>query len=219
MTPDLPKLRELCEAASDAPWTVEHFDDCSRIYRGNALHGRAIAILPYEHNPRDEEDARFIAASRTALPAALDEIERLAARQSELLALVASISQTVPLESLAQRGALLAEVGTLRAQVEQLRRDHAFEAKRGDMYKAARNAAMTTMFDKSDAVDALTKRLAAAEQERDELRALSNARLAAIGTLNQDRELLKERVAALEAVLAEVQHQRDVLATPSAKEF
>lgn len=56
------------------------------------------------------------------------ENERLRIRRDELLALVANISQTVPLESevseaLNQRGALLAEVGTLRNQLATAERE------------------------------------------------------------------------------------------------
>jgi hypothetical protein len=54
-----------------------------------------------------------------------EQIAKLEARRDELLATIAKISQTVPLESevaeaLNQRGALLAEIGTLRAQIESL---------------------------------------------------------------------------------------------------
>jgi hypothetical protein len=53
------------------------------------------------------------------------EIQALEKRRDELLEMVAKLSQTVPLESevaeaLNQRGALLAEVGTLKARVAEL---------------------------------------------------------------------------------------------------
>jgi hypothetical protein len=53
------------------------------------------------------------------------EIETLTKRRDELLEMVAKLSQTVPLESevaeaLNQRGALLAEVGTLKARIVEL---------------------------------------------------------------------------------------------------
>lgn len=56
---------------------------------------------------------------------ARDEVNKLRTRQQELLSLVANISQSTPLDSevseaLAQRGALLSEVGTLRARVTEL---------------------------------------------------------------------------------------------------
>jgi hypothetical protein len=54
-----------------------------------------------------------------------ESIDNLTKRRDELLALVANLSQTVPLESevaeaLNQRGALLAEVGSLKARVVEL---------------------------------------------------------------------------------------------------
>lgn len=63
--------------------------------------------------------------------AALSHMERerdaLTARRDELLATIARISQTVPLESevaeaLNQRGAMLAEIGTLRAERDEWKR-------------------------------------------------------------------------------------------------
>lgn len=64
--------------------------------------------------------------SRSALAECLDEIDRLEARQQEHLALIQRLSQEVPLQSevseaLAQRGRLLAEIGTLRSQLAEAR--------------------------------------------------------------------------------------------------
>lgn len=71
--------------------------------------------------------------------------DRLQKRQDELLALVAKLSQTVPLESeveeaLNQRGALLAEIGTLRAEVQELKdeRDDAEEGARRNLVGMAK---------------------------------------------------------------------------------
>lgn len=57
---------------------------------------------------------------------ARQEVERLTARQQELLATIVRISQETPLveevkEALEQRGKLLAEIGTLKAMVAELR--------------------------------------------------------------------------------------------------
>lgn len=69
----------------------------------------------------ERDSARMLARVRG------EERDRLATRRDELLALVASISQSTPLDeevkgALNQRGALLAEVGTLRARVADLER-------------------------------------------------------------------------------------------------
>lgn len=59
----------------------------------------------------------------------LRRIGELEQRREELLALVAKLSQTVPLEpevaeSLNQRGTLLAEIGTLRSRIRELESTH-----------------------------------------------------------------------------------------------
>lgn len=81
------------------------------------------------------------------------EVLRLRARQNDHLAMIRAMSQTVPLEgevadALEQRGALLAEVGTLRARVAELEketvdsatervRDHAeYKARRNEQFEA-----------------------------------------------------------------------------------
>lgn len=77
---------------------------------------------------RVAEDVRD--AARVECNRYLEEKRHLEQRRDELLALVARLSQTVPLESevaqaLEQRGALLAEIGTLRAAVVQARHEAA----------------------------------------------------------------------------------------------
>ena len=81
---ELSKLRALTDSATPGPWSAMPFDDCSRVYSGEPLKGRLVVISPYEYNPRDEEDAAFIAAARTAVPALIGEVERLRADLSRL---------------------------------------------------------------------------------------------------------------------------------------
>jgi uncharacterized coiled-coil DUF342 family protein len=69
-----------------------------------------------------------VAARDAALDACAARIAKLLARRDALLATVARISQETPLpdevrNALEQRGALLAEVGTLRAEVTAVRRE------------------------------------------------------------------------------------------------
>ncbi len=74
MTPaEIARLRALCEKATPGPWTRGAGDHWSRQIR--AANGTDIAWIG--GIPLPEPDAAFIAEARTALPAALDEIERL----------------------------------------------------------------------------------------------------------------------------------------------
>jgi len=81
------------------------------------------AVLPVaEHIQVLERD---LAWTRGEWSAAGEEIAKLEKRRDELLQMVANLSQSVPLDSevseaLNQRGALVAEVGTLRARVTEL---------------------------------------------------------------------------------------------------
>ncbi len=66
------------------------------------------------------------AVERNALAQAHVELDRLGARRDELLATIVKLSQIVPFESeiaaaIEQRGALLAEIGTLRSAMRQIR--------------------------------------------------------------------------------------------------
>ncbi len=78
-----------------------------------------------EWSAAGDEIAKLTAHNEQMAEAYAAETGKLEARRDELLAMVAKLSQTVPLESevaeaLDQRGALLAEVGTLRARVTEL---------------------------------------------------------------------------------------------------
>lgn len=73
----------------------------------------------------ERRDAAFVAAARTDVPDLCAEVRRLLDRQETHLAMIRNLSQSTPLDdevsqALAQRGVLLAEVGTLRARVAEL---------------------------------------------------------------------------------------------------
>jgi hypothetical protein len=71
MTPErIAELRALCEAATRGPW---------RDYQGNIINPAGDAELGnwLVGSLRWADDRAFVTAAREALPAALDEIERL----------------------------------------------------------------------------------------------------------------------------------------------
>ena len=73
-----------------------------------------------------QPDAELWAAAPTLLAELADEVERLRERNGELLALVAKVSQETPLpdevaNALNQRGVLLAKVGSLEAELRELK--------------------------------------------------------------------------------------------------
>lgn len=81
------ELRALCDAATPGPWEWSHLLNPNGLLSGDC---EVIAILP-EHTcslEMLEADAAFIAASRTAVPEILDEVERLQSRNARLVALV-----------------------------------------------------------------------------------------------------------------------------------
>lgn len=70
-----------------------------------------------------------IAAARAAFELLLDEIEKLTTRQQELLATIVRLTNEVPFPDevagwTATRAAMVAEIGTLRSQVEDLTREN-----------------------------------------------------------------------------------------------
>lgn len=74
---EIAALRQLCAEASAPPWQWDN-DRANRTHSDS----RVVALGPMTHvtfeDPRTEErDAEFICTARTALPAALDELERL----------------------------------------------------------------------------------------------------------------------------------------------
>lgn len=133
---DIEKARALCEAATPLPWRVGStetwhiFADCNNNNLMGAGLGRVLLRFN-EHYPHGN-DAAFIAASRTLLPEALDEIERLRA----LLAEARGVERGSPLGLFAM-GAQAASSGAFppgpqrREQAKELhaRIDAALEAK------------------------------------------------------------------------------------------
>jgi hypothetical protein len=67
---DLPHARALCDAATPGPWTTWGTAYDPKVFTSNGL---LVADLP---SYNDMHDAAFIAAARTLLPAALDELEK-----------------------------------------------------------------------------------------------------------------------------------------------
>ena len=81
---DWTEIRAICNAATDGPWRIEPVLGCKRIQAGKAgVHKQAqwkteVACTPgLADEEQDNANATFIATARTALPEALDEIERL----------------------------------------------------------------------------------------------------------------------------------------------
>lgn len=73
MTDDeIKRLRVLCQAATPQPWTITHESDGSIRVEGPLL------AQPARYC-RNKADATFIAVARGAVPALLDEVERLRA--------------------------------------------------------------------------------------------------------------------------------------------
>lgn len=87
-----------------------------------------ISSLQYELESAEsevEEHGREISSLELRLKEMTEERDGLATRRDELLATIARIAQTVPLDdevksALEQRGAMLAEIGTLRSRVRML---------------------------------------------------------------------------------------------------
>ena len=101
MTPEYRmELRELCEKATPGPWEYESSggQDCvwhdvmaagEEILNGETQPQLSIVHASYHHQCRAEArqvnaDLTFVASARTALPAALDDIDRLEAENKKL---------------------------------------------------------------------------------------------------------------------------------------
>jgi len=108
----------------------------TRLHRKHLCHGCGNIWQPYPvtttgcdfHDACRVESTQLRADTnwlRAAWETEIEENKKLTVRRDELLAMVAKLSQTVPLDSevaeaLTQRGTLLAEVGTLKARVVEL---------------------------------------------------------------------------------------------------
>lgn len=124
---ELAELENLSAAATPGPWTYArptagrpHF-----VVADVVSHFIYPATDEITHGTRAVDDAAFIAAARTAVPALVAEVRALRARRDELLATVAKVSRETPYPDElkgweAQRAAMVAEVGTLRARVEEV---------------------------------------------------------------------------------------------------
>lgn len=82
MTDDeLARLRELCDAATPGPWEDGTAMCCPDMGWVDGPNGKGVVCPTYEASKRthtlDANDAAFIAAARTALPALLDLIAQL----------------------------------------------------------------------------------------------------------------------------------------------
>ena len=122
---EVAELAAKVEAMTPGPWHQFHFpdpsppcDDYGSIY----YHVPGCANL---RNADSSDDAAGIVALRNAAPRLLATVTARDTRIQELLALVAKLSNTVPFAEEvegweAQRRAMIAEVGTLRARVGEL---------------------------------------------------------------------------------------------------
>jgi hypothetical protein len=111
---ELAEARRLCEAATDGPWEWDALKLRSP--------GR-YAVITLADGGCAADDTAFIAAARSLVPALIAEVERLTTRNDELLAAMVRVANETPFadeakDALAQRGRLLAEIGTLRAALE-----------------------------------------------------------------------------------------------------
>lgn len=113
MSLDLGTLRALCDAATPGPWTAD-IDDHGRVLRILANDREADNGLGPEREfekivetivetdagyyPPEQPDALFIASTRTAMPALIDEIERLRGLLGDICADVADGGTTMRVE-------------------------------------------------------------------------------------------------------------------------
>ena len=103
--------RALCEAATSGPWSAEDGTaDRAPTINGPARPG--VAGFPVPMRVASNQDAAFIAAARTLLPAALDEIEK--ARTTS----AAEAAVRMVLESEVHRSRIAALEVTVREQGE-----------------------------------------------------------------------------------------------------
>jgi hypothetical protein len=130
---ELAEARRLCDAATPGPW--------NKCYAPDTNTPAAVSDRDFEYIARTDifsihsddsciANAAFIAAARSLIPALLAHVERLtkerdalAARRDELLTAMVRVTNETPFadeakDALAQRGKLIAEIGTLKAKLE-----------------------------------------------------------------------------------------------------
>lgn len=78
---EIARLRELCAKATPGPWRHEQYGTAP-------CYGLRSTPLHLVVTVQGEDDAAFIAAARTALPALLDDVERLQGELAPLRALL-----------------------------------------------------------------------------------------------------------------------------------
>ncbi len=132
MTPEeRAELRKLADAATPGPWRAccDHQPDshpCRLVTTDDdGVLSDLVATTHVEDELGRKDDQRFIAGARAAVPALLDEVDRLESRQQEHLQLIAKLTRETPYpdecdECRSARRALVAEVGTLRARIAEL---------------------------------------------------------------------------------------------------
>jgi hypothetical protein len=123
----LERWRELAAKATAGPWHLDPADShrCLDHIQGPANKTVMMAApCGYENSyfVVSEEDAAFIVEARSAVPELLDEIDRLEARQQELLATIVRLTNETPYPEeikgwVEQRAKLIAEIGTLKATI------------------------------------------------------------------------------------------------------
>lgn len=70
---DLPALKKLCEAATPGPWEI----DCGETVAFIPSEGEQCVLMEHGNGFATEDDYRFAAAARTALPKLIEEMEIL----------------------------------------------------------------------------------------------------------------------------------------------
>jgi uncharacterized protein (DUF885 family) len=110
MTTDHAALRALADAATPGPWEVERDPYGDDDYPVSA-NGRYLCVSPDDgvRGGHSEADAAFIAAARDAVPALLDEVERLRKELRECYASGDGALDLVEDDLTAAREALAAE--------------------------------------------------------------------------------------------------------------
>jgi hypothetical protein len=70
---DIPRLRELLAKATQGPWEQGTGERCGEVWSSRTMRSVAVVIHAFDNSV----DARLIAEGINALPALLDEVERL----------------------------------------------------------------------------------------------------------------------------------------------
>jgi hypothetical protein len=148
VTPErIAELWALCDAATPGPWTFECLDAGSD--EDDASGGcwqvpEPLVTASSEGDYLNGRNAWFIAAARTALPEALDEIERLRADLRDAVS-AREVEHEVMLVQAGRLQNLRADLDAMRTELIEAKRD--------------RNAALDTARELEDEVDELNQRI------------------------------------------------------------